>query len=225
MEMKFFKFLKNINRGIALLIAVVIGFAGYVVYDYAAFAKEAPEIEAFSKEYTLKIASMTVLPEEENRYQNVSENTVKKKAAQNNQILDQYWTTTHTISYYPGKQSVKNQFETLIQSAIQKDPRQNGVILDTKIIIEGIRNIKKTSPSTAEAEVEFMIIYRYQGNPWLYVAGLMPANEKPISDSKVRCFKNKVGMHYGLFKTENGWKISWESGFSYGVHSITVEEE
>lgn len=228
--MKCFKFLKNINRGIVLLLIIGIGFAVYVTYDYVLFADRS-EIEALVKEYTQKTAAMTLLPEEERNYQNVSESAVQKKLAENQQILDQYWTPVQTITYYPHKKSEENVLEYALEKAIESDPEQNGIVLDAEFVIGQVKDIRKTSPKTAEATVTYHITYRFQGNPSLYPIDMYWSNdpwsdEPQVKDDKVRVYKDTVNVTYGLLETQDGWKLSWRTN-NYGSagSSLRVEGE
>ncbi len=227
--MKCFKFLKNINRGIVLLLIIGIGFAVYVTYDYVLFA-DRPEIEALVKEYTQKTAAMTLLPEEERSYQNVSESAVRKKLAENQQILDQYWTPVQTITYYPYKESEEDAFEYAFEKAMESDPEQNGIVLDAEFVIRQVKDIRKTSPKTAEVTVTYHITYRFQGNPSLYPIGMHWSNdpwsnEPQVKDDKVRIYQNTITTTYGLLKTQNGWKLSWRNGYMSAGSSLRVEGE
>lgn len=214
--MRFSKFLKNMNRGIALLILVAIGFGCYVAYDYASFKKEKPEIEAFLKEYTQKTADFVLLPEGKRSFGQVDAETVQAKIEENTKVINQYWTIYTGNGFYNDIQAVKQNYEEILRCANSGDPDSNGLFLKAEVVVNKVEKIKKTSPNTAEASVTYLVSYEYQGNPLSYVCWLEPINEQPVSDDHTRaCKYTDVTTNYGLTKTSDGWKISWISGWSY----------
>lgn len=92
--MKLPKLLKNINRGIALLVILSIGLAIYVLYDNNRFKKEQPVIGKLLTEFTEQTADMMLLPQEYRVYKKkLPQEILMKKAEENNKIIDKYWTT------------------------------------------------------------------------------------------------------------------------------------
>ena len=226
-NMRFSKFLKNMNRGIALLIIAAVGFGCYVAYDYASFKKEKPEIEALLKEYTQKTADFVLLPEGERNFKNVSAEAVNAKTEENNKIIDSYWTVNNSKNqFYTNKEEVKSDYQEVLLRAVSKNDAENGLYQKAELLIDEMEGIKKTSPNTAEARVTFMVSYEYQGNPYEYVSWLGPINDQPVTDDNVRsCKFTDVTIAYGLTKTKDGWKISWASGWSYSKSTPEIVGE
>ena len=226
--MRFSKFLKNMNRGIALLIIAAIGFGCYVAYDYASFKKEKPEIEALLKEYTQKTADFVLLPEDKRDFKNVSAEAVKAKIGENNKVIDSYWTINTEKNYYTDKEDIKSDFEEVLRSAAAVQTESNGLFLKAEVLVDEVENVRKTSPNTAEASITYMVSYEYVGNPFSCVNWLEPINDQPVADSRVRsCKYTDVTTAYGLTKTTDGWKISWASswGHTKSTPEIIGEEE
>ena len=229
--MKFSKFLRNVNRGIVLLIVAALCFAGYVAYDYVMLKKEKPAIETLVKEYSAQLPQMMMLPESEQKYQNVSTDAVNKKLEDNNKLLSQYWTPNAPIDNRnryasQGLSEVKNDFENILRSSIDKDSKTNGMILDCQVIVKKVSNIKKISPGVVQAEADLSLSYEFKGNPLLYSGSsvLSPTDGEPVTDNKTRTFHVNGYPVYTLIKTGSGWKISKLAWSSYSANDVIIQE-
>ncbi len=229
--MKFFKFFRNVNRGIVLLIVTALCFAGYIAYDNIMFNKEKPGIEALVEEYSAQLPQMMLLPESEQKYQNVSADAVSKKLEDNNKLFSQYWTANapaDSRSRYTtqGMLEVKSSFENILRSAIDKNVKANGVILDCQVIVKNVSNIKKVSPGVVQAEANLSLSYEFKGNPLLYTGSsvISPTDGEPVTDGKIRTFSIEGYPVYTLTKTGSGWKISGLAWSYYETSGVTVYE-
>ncbi len=229
--MKFSKFLRNVNRGIVLLIAAAVCFAGYVTYDNIMFNKEKPEIEALVEEYSAQLPQMMMLPESEQKYRNVSADAVNKKLEDNNKLFGQYWTVNAAVddrNHYTsqGLSDVKNSFENILRSTIDKDVKANGVILDCQVVVKNVSDIKKVSPGVVQAEASISLSYEFRGNPLLYTGSsvILPTDGEPVTDDKIRTFSLEGYPVYTLTKTGNGWKISGLAWSTYSAGGVAIYE-
>lgn len=226
------KFLKNMNRGIALLVVVIIAFVGYVVYDNTSFKKETPQIEALMEEYFGKIPNMNLLPEAYRTYgKAVPKSVIDEKIKENDKIIDQYWTEKKLTGYYGSdKADIKQQLKETIHSMQSGD----GVILAAELGFKEVSKIQKTSPTTADVEVTFYSSFDAIGNcmvyngtypePIIYSAGYYSKEGEEVQDGKARNYKTTdIRMEFTLAKTADGWKIAATSGgYSSGGGSVTI---
>lgn len=159
------KFLRRMNRGIALAIVLTIGLITFLVADNIGFSKQRVKIENITMEAISAFSGMNVLPEQ---YQSanikLTDNIKNEKIASNKQIIEKYFTKDSQQSnnrYYTTIDSVINTYTDSIKNL------DNSVGFVTKETAEIARfiSIKKLSYDYAKVSFEVNYIAEYYGAP------------------------------------------------------------
>lgn len=212
------KFLRNMNRGIALLIVLVIGFVGYVVYDNVSFKKEKKPIEDFLKNYYSELAQISLLPEE---YRTAGakppKEVIDKKRAENKAFLDKYYTTKQVNTGWRDKDDILRNMEDMYA----KMQSGKSCVTELEFGFKSAESIRKIAPNTVVASVNYFGTIRAVGDVIVFTGGDFFHSEyelyndsSALTDGKLREYKISYGMELTLYKTSEGWKIA-KSGSSW----------
>lgn len=210
------KKLRNLNRGVILFIVLIIGFVGYIVYDNVRFRKEKPAIEKTITEYYEQIGEMNLLPKQYRKLgEPVPKEVIQKKIADNNKLIDQYWTKNLGNDYY-----TKEEMKTELKRLFENQQSGNYKIQDATCGVKKVSDIKKTSPNGASAMVEYFLSLElpqnaefYNGSGWLNtVDGYLPENGNDTST--IGTYQTTITLELEMTRVRGEWKIS-STGTSY----------
>ncbi len=210
------KFLRNMNRGIALLIVLAIGFAGYVVYDTVSFKKEKPQIEKLMESYFGELNQMSLLPEEYRTAGKLpTQEVINQKRTENRAVIDKYFTTKEVRNGWMDKGEILRELDAMLE----KMKSGNDFVTGVEIGFKDVESIKKIAPNTAVVNVNYFYTYRAVGNCDVFTGNgfshteWMVNNPAELSDGKLREYKaTQCSTDFTLYKTSDGWKIAKLSG-------------
>lgn len=225
------KFLKNVNRGIVLLIVVVIGFTGYVIYDNASFKANKPAIEKMLQEYCGEIAKLNLLPEEyRDKDADLPQGVMDSQLKQNMELINRYWTTQRTPNTWGGKDQLRYNMEYMLDTM----KTEGGRILDFELGFRGVEDIKKIAPGTARVTLSFYMNFDAVGN-CQYFDGFQTnelsyfdynSDPSQLNDGKVRSYSStRTNAEITVIKTSDGWKISGISSMWYEDRQVQVKDD
>lgn len=211
------KKLRNLNRGIILFIVLIIGFGGYIVYDNIRFKKEKPAIEKVVTEYFEQIGEMNLLPKQYRKLgEPVPKEIIQKKIADNNKLIDQYWTKKSGNDY-----RVKEGIKTELKRLFENQQLGNNKIQDATCSVKKVSGIKKTSPNGATATVEFFLSLElqqsaefYNGTWWLNTANDGYVSENGSNTQQLGTYQITITLELEMTRVHGEWKIS-STGNSY----------
>ncbi len=223
------KFLRNMNRGIALLIVLVIGFVGYVVYDSVSFKKEEPRIEALMEEYFGALDEMSMLPEEYRRAgTKPPQEVIDQKRAENRAVLDKYFTTKEVRNGWMNKADVLVNLDDMLD----KLKSGKNYVTDVEIGFKGVNGIKKIAPNTATVNVNYFCTFRAVGDCDIFVGGDFTRTEwqvgspSELADGKLREYKfTDCTTELILYKAADGWKIAKLSGSGWSSANPVIVDD
>lgn len=151
------------NRGVALGIAVLIGFAIYIQVDKAQFANAKPEITEMLTNYINEFCTLSVT-DEAHRSVNTdyTDKEIRDMQAKYRAAMDQYWIEVpeNPMTWEPNYDVIQSYIASYLHR--MKDEPRMGYITDNKSVIKSI-TLKKSGPLTAQATVKYESIVKLCG--------------------------------------------------------------
>jgi len=215
--MSSFNFLRRINRGIALGIALVIGLSCYLVYDGIAFKDEREAIKQTIEDYIKAMESFMILP---GRYREIGvkvpDSIIEKKLEENKALVSKYFSDTR-IRDYSFRESVFRDLEYML-----KDNQKTGdKVKNVESKIKNIKSITKHGSNlvTVEATVTttmtatqsagfFNVFYSFGGGYYMKEPGGTPIEKVFINHGYESTFTCE------MIKQNGSWVFSSMEGMS-----------
>lgn len=216
------KFLKKINRGVALGIIMLIGLIVFFIMDSAAFAKEEPELKDFLDEYLEECAKINLLPAQY-REPGVSipDEVIEAKTKEGKEFVEKYFTDYKRGNYYSDKENL-----LLTMGSVYKTNRDSKyAIKDFKYSLISISGIQKQSSNavkirfkanmTVSASPDAQFINMTHLEPFRYL--------ESNGGSDVKDMSMEIEYTLVLFKVGDQWKIAYSEGYYTGaVRTVVV---
>lgn len=212
--------LRNVNRGLVLGAALVLGTAVYVGIDNARFKDSKPEIEETVKRSVEAIAQSNVGKADE-----IESSWMK--------LLSEYFTNYSNIHDYG---ATKNSIVAEIGSGWFDDD-DLGKITKAKTEISNI-TVSKSGSDGANVDFEYSIYYEYTGSMPAYmsfygISLLDGGNDNydeygnPLPETEEKSYGETLSgeAEMYLLKTESGWKIASMNDYGYRMDIRLLDED
>lgn len=210
--------LRNVNRGLVLGAALVLGTAVYVGIDNARFKDSKPEIEETVKRSVEAIAQSNVGKADE-----IESSWMK--------LLSEYFTNYSNIHDYG---ATKNSIAEEIGSGWFDDD-DLGKITKAKTEISNI-TISKSGSDGANVEFEYSAYYEYTGSCPAYMSfdgisfldgGDYDDYGNPIPEDKNASYGETLSgeAEMYLLRTDSGWKIGSMTNYGYQMDVKRLDED
>ncbi|MBO5448596.1 MAG: hypothetical protein J5994_04650 [Ruminococcus sp.] len=203
--------LRNLNRGLILGGALIIGTAVYVVKENSDFKKNVPDIEDTVKESLCALAESNAAEQEklEGRWRN---------------FVSTYMTDyTNENDYSYKKQDVLREINYNSKGG-------DGEITKAAAEVKNI-SVSKSGSNGANVEFEYSLYYEYTGESPIYMNfwGINFLADSFYGEPSVtNAAKSKVTFDgrasFYMLETSEGWKIAGMQDGFYDVHNDVLEE-
>ena len=153
------RFLRRMNRGIALAVVLVIGLVTFLVVDNIRFDKERDVIRTQITKLLEKGAGMNVFPAQYNEPgKEIPESAADEKVKQARAFLETYYTNTNDAQFF---------LDCIETSLRERDPG-TGIVYSEEYKLERVKSIHPQGSGYASARVEFTYHAEYAGTLDLY---------------------------------------------------------
>ena len=209
---------KKLNRGLLLGGVLIVGLAGYIVFDRVSFKSNKTDIENAVRDYLTGMAN-----------ENVGLDESKKEEFK--KLIDDSWGYNrffedNFLFNYTTASDIKENIDNL-----KEDGFKNGTITECRVDIDEIK-VSKAGPNLAQAEVSYVVTFKGKGDAALvwsnYVYGSITDSFNVESSEGFNFDKNREKlkdieytgkMEYNdenvlYLELEGGkWKIVGEDGY------------
>lgn len=208
--------LRNINRGLVLGAALVVGTVVYVCVDNARFKESKPEIEETVREYAEAMSQSNVGGADE-----VKDNWRK--------LLSDYFTGYSNIHDYGAtKNSIMSEMDDGHDDAL-------GRISKAKTEISNVA-VSKSGANGANVTFDFSVYYEFTGSSpaYLFFYGISYLDGEgyddygnPLPADKDASYGETLSgeAEIYLLETDSGWKIASMKNWGYGMDIRSLDEE
>lgn len=239
------KFLKRVNRGLVLLILMLVVFVIYVIADTTSFKKNKPELKSIVDAYVTEIAANAVTPEQ---YRKDSKTTLPKEAMDSlndasQKLIDKYWKSApeNDFSYLYGfsKDEVASEWKHQPTSDINWHTDNGYVTKWAPYLNDSSVSIKKSGSNVATVTLSYNIVISYVGNPlvlfptgafdaanmggYYYVvdgSGNMNSN---VSDTETTVSLD-TDLSFTLSKEDGEWKIIYADYHGWSSETVSGDD-
>lgn len=215
--MKFKLFLKRMNRGVALGIAVMIAFAIYLPVDKYKFKQAKPEIEKMIIDYIDELCEVSVadgaISRPDNKYTDEEIENLKQSYLS---TINKYWVDSpERFDWFLRLEDI----EVVLNNHLNVKKRENyGYIMEIEPIIKNLQ-IKKTGPFIASAYMECEYVVDSFGSTSFLSMGSMV-----YVGQELREVQGNVEYHYH----HNGqphFRYEYDENYMYLIYTTEYDEK
>ncbi|MDD2361592.1 MAG: hypothetical protein PHH84_01340 [Oscillospiraceae bacterium] len=152
--MRFFNFLRRINRGIVLAIVLIIGLSCYLTVDGIAFKDEKEAIKQVLEDYAEDMESFLLLPEQYREIgTSVPDSVIENKIKENNNLISKYFINGNT-----GGWNMKESITQDLERKLKNNQETGNKVKSFDASLKRVKSITKHGASlvTVEAVMSLM---------------------------------------------------------------------
>lgn len=219
---------KRINRGIVLGVVLLVGLAAYIWKDETDFQKETPVIQQTVTSFMEETCASSVSDTEHQNFNSVlTKSQQEQQLKKVNSLIDKYW-----IDSDDENALTKSRLLEQVKGMVTENSKGNGYVQKCTVKLNGTPEVKKSGPSLASVETEYIVVMEYAGDPnFLVGSRVMSPNQfsgrgksGDSSDQSKKRFNISFNMTTQLEKVNGTWKIlSMGGGFGSSGEPVTIE--
>ena len=222
------KIIRQINRGVVLAVALIIGLVLYLLIDSYKFNSEKADIKSMVAAYAEEAESFNVFPEKFSKnLEKIPSEVLTDKKKENLAVIDRYLADSN-ITYYG---TSANQLAIGgLDSSFKSNNEEGAFVLDCQFAILRVESLKKKGPDIAAADITVRTTLKTIGNPYYLnlfletIANTDDMNYKDYEGNK-NYYETDTEEHY--YTSENTFtgvlfqKIDgkWKIVEADGIHS------
>ncbi|HBT64550.1 MAG TPA: hypothetical protein DEB10_07825 [Ruminococcaceae bacterium] len=227
--------MRRVNRGIVLAVILVVGLISYLIYDNARFGTEKIAIQNMITEYAKAAGDLNILPAQEQKAgESPSNDAIRKKLQENRAVISKYLTEQNSYN------SALDHATRSLDNVFSDNTAKNAYVTECEYTITSVKNIKKTGPKHATAEITVQVQLKTIGKPsfftlisnhyideqyYGYGDPHKPEGSVEIVDTKRYTYTWEFTMYNAtLVKQAGKWKFAGTGGLGYNTNGKLVEE-
>lgn len=216
--MNFKLFLKKMNRGVALGLAVCLGFAVYIQIDKQQFVKAKPEIEEMIKSYISENCALSVTDESHRsldvKHTSEELSEIRQKYTD---TAEKYWIdSTPTVNWYYSLDDLKSDISSYTR---RLNSDTYGYITENKPIVKKV-SIKKSGPTTATAEVKYDFVVTSVGSATGFSLSSPFHAGQPLQG-----LRGEVEYQYADDGYTPMYRYEWDPNYSYLMYVTQYDDD
>ena len=218
--MRFFNFLRRVNRGIVLAILLIIGLACYLIVDNIAFKDEREAIKQVLEDYAKDMGTFLLLPEQYREIGvSVPDSVVENKIKENNELVNKYFTSENSgnnrYNIFNIEESIANELKILLKN----NQESRNKIKSYEAKITKVKSIAKngTSLVSVEAVMDITTIATRGAEMFnVFYSDGMYSKDNPEVTEDMSFFTRsyEVTFECEMVKRNGTWKFSNSQGMS-----------
>lgn len=240
------RFLKRMNRGVALGILLAVAFSIYVVADTIGFRNDKPTLKTRAEEIVTAMAQAVITPENERNLEAPTRETADAAIGRIETVLHDHMIfateadNDYSMFYYGSTRDeiLKEIKNTLTDSEYIGSPNHGGYLTDCKMTRSHLEHFSKCGVDMAQVTGNVEVEYSYVGNPYLLlfdnpmlisdIAGVSGASQLEMAKNPNQQ-KATVDWYFTftLKKVDGDWKINYieSNGWGTGLGSMSFVED
>ncbi|MDR0198038.1 MAG: hypothetical protein LBI36_07480 [Oscillospiraceae bacterium] len=216
-------FLRRVNRGIALGLALVVGLTCYLIIDNVAFNGEREVIRRILEDYISDMSGFTILPEQYTEIgSEVPESVIVDKMKENGVLIDKYFSNINYRDIGSAKFSISQSLEQILYS----NGKSGNKVKSCDAKLTRVKSIRKHGANlvTVEAVADLTIVRTlgaealnvFYAAPF-YGGGDIPAELTEPANMAFTIHNYESSFTCEMTKSNGVWKFSYVGNISITV--------
>ncbi len=229
------KFMKKVNRGLALALVLIIALAVYIGIDETRFKKEKPQIVQTLNEYMADLGKVLNTPEEYRKLgEKMPDEALRQQEQELEEVLNRYWISAggKNPNYYYSETYMQEWLQN-VNALLEQMSYGNGYLSSWNCRIEGSPQIYKNGSDSATVELEYTLTAEYTGKvnvpgPDSYASMVIEAGGDSQQEQQEQAMRLTVtgSLGFELERSDNTWRIKSTTGNGYEYSEpVLVGEE
>ena len=231
------KFMKKLNRGLALALVLVIGLAIYIAVDETRFKKEKPQIVQTLNAYMADLGKVMNTPEEYQKLgEKMPEEALKQQEKELEEVLNRYWISTGSRgeNYYYSETYLQEWLQ-IVNALLEQTSYGNGYLSSWNCRIEGSPQIYKNGSDSATVQLDYTLIAEYTGkvnvpgpDSYASLSVELETDGSSQQEQENQAMRLTVtgSLGFELERSDNTWRIKSTTGNGYNYSEpVPVNEE